>query len=156
MWVILSRDRITRARCGIVLLEHTVIKGVWFLNDRVVWTVLVFHSCLWSSLKVCSRPVFITGRSSRTCLPASPGSAAVQSHFFRSTAASWYWFIPAVFIFCFTPGGLPHPKGMLSEKLPDWLEKYAVKISSLGAFAGKTANHVLVNEYRPGEGIMVQ
>lgn len=51
-------------------------------------------------------------------------------------------------------GGLPHPKGMLSEKLPDWLEKYAVKISSLGAFAGKTANHVLVNEYRPGEGIM--
>ncbi|MGH0127720.1 UNVERIFIED_CONTAM: hypothetical protein FKN15_034219 [Acipenser sinensis] len=51
-------------------------------------------------------------------------------------------------------GGLPHPRGMLSEKLPDWLEKYAVKISSLGAFAGKTANHVLVNEYRPGEGIM--
>ncbi|MGH0148403.1 UNVERIFIED_CONTAM: hypothetical protein FKN15_014133 [Acipenser sinensis] len=41
-----------------------------------------------------------------------------------------------------------------SEKLPDWQEKYAVKISSLGAFAGKTANHVLVNEYRPGEGIM--
>ncbi|KAG7484007.1 hypothetical protein MATL_G00044260 [Megalops atlanticus] len=51
-------------------------------------------------------------------------------------------------------GGLPHPKGMLVEKLPDWLLHYAKKISDLGVFAGKTANHVLVNEYNPGEGIM--
>ncbi|XP_053184834.1 alpha-ketoglutarate-dependent dioxygenase alkB homolog 6 [Scomber japonicus] len=51
-------------------------------------------------------------------------------------------------------GGLPHPKGMLAEKMPDWLQKYCEKISSLGAFSGKTANHVLVNEYKEGEGIM--
>lgn len=51
-------------------------------------------------------------------------------------------------------GGLPHPKGMLVEKIPDWLQIYCEKISSLGAFSGKTANHVLVNEYKPGEGIM--
>uniref|UniRef100_A0A667ZZL8 AlkB homolog 6 n=1 Tax=Myripristis murdjan TaxID=586833 RepID=A0A667ZZL8_9TELE len=51
-------------------------------------------------------------------------------------------------------GGLPHPKGMLAEKIPDWLEKYCERISSLGAFSGKTANHVLVNEYKQGEGIM--
>ncbi|XP_051525227.1 alpha-ketoglutarate-dependent dioxygenase alkB homolog 6 isoform X2 [Myxocyprinus asiaticus] len=51
-------------------------------------------------------------------------------------------------------GGLPSPKGMLAEKLPDWLLKYTEKISALGAFAGKSANHVLVNEYKPGEGIM--
>lgn len=51
-------------------------------------------------------------------------------------------------------GGLPNIKGMLAEKLPDWLLKYTEKISALGAFAGKTANHVLVNEYKPGEGIM--
>uniref|UniRef100_A0A4W5MXJ5 AlkB homolog 6 n=1 Tax=Hucho hucho TaxID=62062 RepID=A0A4W5MXJ5_9TELE len=51
-------------------------------------------------------------------------------------------------------GGLPRPKGMLGEKLPDWLLKYCERISALGAFAGKTANHVLVNEYKPGEGIM--
>ncbi|XP_020488803.2 alpha-ketoglutarate-dependent dioxygenase alkB homolog 6 [Labrus bergylta] len=51
-------------------------------------------------------------------------------------------------------GGLPHPKGMLAEKLPDWLQAYCEKISSLGAFSGKTANHVLVNEYKQGEGIM--
>ncbi|TWW80345.1 Alpha-ketoglutarate-dependent dioxygenase alkB -like protein 6 [Takifugu flavidus] len=51
-------------------------------------------------------------------------------------------------------GGLPHPKGMLAEKIPDWLQKYCEKISSLGAFGGKTANHILVNEYKPGEGIM--
>ncbi|KAL1274996.1 hypothetical protein QQF64_027810 [Cirrhinus molitorella] len=51
-------------------------------------------------------------------------------------------------------GGLPNLKGMLAEKLPDWLLQYTEKISALGAFAGKTANHVLVNEYKPGEGIM--
>ncbi|XP_051900309.1 alpha-ketoglutarate-dependent dioxygenase alkB homolog 6 [Pristis pectinata] len=51
-------------------------------------------------------------------------------------------------------GGLPHPKGMLTEKLPDWLEKYTKKISSMQLFAEKVANHVLVNEYNPGEGIM--
>ncbi|XP_072532166.1 alpha-ketoglutarate-dependent dioxygenase alkB homolog 6 [Salminus brasiliensis] len=51
-------------------------------------------------------------------------------------------------------GGLPHPKGMLAEKLPAWLLTYTEKISALGAFAGKNANHVLVNEYKPEEGIM--
>nr|XP_055055678.1 alpha-ketoglutarate-dependent dioxygenase alkB homolog 6 isoform X2 [Misgurnus anguillicaudatus] len=51
-------------------------------------------------------------------------------------------------------GGLPNPKGMLAEKLPDWLLTYTEKISMLGAFSGKTANHVLINEYKPGEGIM--
>ncbi|KAK6322574.1 alpha-ketoglutarate-dependent dioxygenase alkB homolog 6 isoform X1 [Coregonus clupeaformis] len=51
-------------------------------------------------------------------------------------------------------GGLPRPKGMLGEQLPDWLLKHCERISALGAFAGKTANHVLVNEYKPGEGIM--
>ncbi|XP_051961831.1 alpha-ketoglutarate-dependent dioxygenase alkB homolog 6-like [Xyrauchen texanus] len=51
-------------------------------------------------------------------------------------------------------GGLPNSKGMLAEKLPDWLLKYTEKISAFGAFAGKSTNHVLVNEYKPGEGIM--
>lgn len=51
-------------------------------------------------------------------------------------------------------GGSPHPKGMLVEKIPDWLRSYCEKISSLGAFSGKTANHVLLNEYKQGEGIM--
>lgn len=51
-------------------------------------------------------------------------------------------------------GGLPHPRGMITEKIPDWLHKYCEKISALDAFAGKVANHVLVNEYKQGEGIM--
>lgn len=51
-------------------------------------------------------------------------------------------------------GGLPQPKGMLAERIPDWLQTYCEKISSLGAFSGKMANHVLVNEYKQGEGIM--
>uniref|UniRef100_A0A3Q3ETZ6 AlkB homolog 6 n=1 Tax=Kryptolebias marmoratus TaxID=37003 RepID=A0A3Q3ETZ6_KRYMA len=51
-------------------------------------------------------------------------------------------------------GGSPHPKGMLVENIPDWLRTYCDRISSLGAFSGRTANHVLVNEYKAGEGIM--
>ncbi|MEE6490502.1 hypothetical protein FKM82_015895 [Ascaphus truei] len=43
---------------------------------------------------------------------------------------------------------------MVQEKLPAWLQTYSEKISSLGVFGGKAANHVLVNEYHAGEGIM--
>lgn len=45
---------------------------------------------------------------------------------------------------------------MVLENLPPWLQAYANQVSSLGIFGGKVANHVLVNEYRPGEGIMVR
>ncbi|XP_015258308.1 PREDICTED: alpha-ketoglutarate-dependent dioxygenase alkB homolog 6 [Cyprinodon variegatus] len=51
-------------------------------------------------------------------------------------------------------GGLPHPRGMMAEEVPDWLQNLCEKISSLGAFGGNRANHVLVNEYGPGQGIM--
>ncbi|XP_075042943.1 putative RNA/DNA demethylase ALKBH6 [Mixophyes fleayi] len=51
-------------------------------------------------------------------------------------------------------GGLPHPRGMVPERLPSWLTTYTNKISSLGVFGGNCANHVLVNEYKSGEGIM--
>ncbi|XP_064622185.1 alpha-ketoglutarate-dependent dioxygenase alkB homolog 6-like [Lineus longissimus] len=51
-------------------------------------------------------------------------------------------------------GGLPDPKGMIPEKLPQWLETYCKRIADLGAFEGKLPNHVLVNEYLPGQGIM--
>ncbi|XP_078000790.1 putative RNA/DNA demethylase ALKBH6 [Glandiceps talaboti] len=51
-------------------------------------------------------------------------------------------------------GGIPHPKGMVTEKLPKWLETYTQKIASLGVFEDKVPNHVLVNEYESGQGIM--
>ncbi|XP_072472441.1 alpha-ketoglutarate-dependent dioxygenase alkB homolog 6 isoform X1 [Notamacropus eugenii] len=51
-------------------------------------------------------------------------------------------------------GGLPHPKGMVPEQLPPWLQHWVDSVSSLGLFGGAQANHVLVNEYQPGEGIM--
>ncbi|XP_042523996.1 alpha-ketoglutarate-dependent dioxygenase alkB homolog 6 isoform X1 [Dipodomys spectabilis] len=51
-------------------------------------------------------------------------------------------------------GGLPHPRGMVPEKLPPWLQRYVDKVSDLGLFGGLPANHVLVNQYLPGEGIM--
>lgn len=52
-------------------------------------------------------------------------------------------------------GGVPHPKGMIAEKIPEWLKKYVDKVASLGIFENdKLPNHVLINEYLPGQGIM--
>lgn len=36
-----------------------------------------------------------------------------------------------------------------------WLSCYAEKLASLGIFGSHIPNHVLVNEYTPGQGIMV-
>ncbi|KAK7080644.1 Alpha-ketoglutarate-dependent dioxygenase alkB 6 [Halocaridina rubra] len=51
-------------------------------------------------------------------------------------------------------GGLPHPKGMVAEAIPQWLQQQMDKISALHVFGEKKPNHVLVNEYLPGQGIM--
>ncbi|KYO25339.1 alpha-ketoglutarate-dependent dioxygenase alkB-like protein 6 [Alligator mississippiensis] len=51
-------------------------------------------------------------------------------------------------------GGLPHPKGLVPEPLPPWLQYWVEEVSALGVFGGQAANHVLVNEYCPGQGIM--
>ncbi|ELU12938.1 hypothetical protein CAPTEDRAFT_112863, partial [Capitella teleta] len=51
-------------------------------------------------------------------------------------------------------GGLPHPKGMVPEKIPEWLDSFGQRIGQLGVFDGQMPNHVLVNEYLPGQGIM--
>lgn len=55
----------------------------------------------------------------------------------------------------YSTGGLPHPRGMVPERLPPWLQRYVDKVSDLSLFGGLPANHVLVNQYLPGEGIMV-
>ena len=40
--------------------------------------------------------------------------------------------------------------------LIQWLKKYVDKVTSLGLFDDHhMPNHVLVNEYKPGQGIMV-
>ena len=59
-------------------------------------------------------------------------------------------------------GGVPHPKGMIAEKMPDWLQEYVDRVNDRGVFGEKNvgsgkptlANHVLLNEYQPGQGIM--
>ena len=45
---------------------------------------------------------------------------------------------------------------MIAEPIPDWLKLYVDRINSIeGIFSeGVKANHVLVNEYRPGDGIL--
>jgi len=51
-------------------------------------------------------------------------------------------------------GGVPHPKGMLAERLPAWLAPLVARVTAAGLLEGKSANHVLVNEYRAGQGIL--
>uniref|UniRef100_A0A8D8XDX0 Alpha-ketoglutarate-dependent dioxygenase alkB homolog 6 n=1 Tax=Cacopsylla melanoneura TaxID=428564 RepID=A0A8D8XDX0_9HEMI len=51
-------------------------------------------------------------------------------------------------------GGIPHPKGMIAEKLPNWLDLYLDRIIQLGVFETVKPNHVLINEYTAGQGIM--
>ena len=74
-------------------------------------------------------------------------------------------------------GGIVHPKGLITAPLPSWLhpllkrlademggeEKLGEKLQeklqrlqeNLDLFQGGDPNHVLVNAYAPGEGIMV-
>jgi len=65
-------------------------------------------------------------------------------------------------------GGVPHPKGMLAEPMPPWLLPLVNRVSCVEVrtednndksqqqifTSGKGPNHVLVNEYLPGQGIM--
>ncbi|XP_071453489.1 alpha-ketoglutarate-dependent dioxygenase alkB homolog 6 [Hetaerina americana] len=52
-------------------------------------------------------------------------------------------------------GGIPHPNGMLVEIIPEWLSFYLDKVWTLGVFEEMCRpNHVLINEYLPGQGIM--
>ncbi|XP_037048692.1 alpha-ketoglutarate-dependent dioxygenase alkB homolog 6 [Bradysia coprophila] len=51
-------------------------------------------------------------------------------------------------------GGVPHKNGMIAEEMPGWLQNYVDKVNNLGIFDTKKANHVLVNEYLPKQGIM--
>ncbi|KAG8237252.1 hypothetical protein J437_LFUL011280 [Ladona fulva] len=52
-------------------------------------------------------------------------------------------------------GGIPHPKGMLVEQIPQWLSLYLGKVYELGVFNDDIKpNHVLINEYLAGQGIM--
>lgn len=37
-------------------------------------------------------------------------------------------------------GGVPHPKGMLAEPMPAWLQPYVEMVNSLGEFGGDSAN----------------
>lgn len=49
---------------------------------------------------------------------------------------------------------MPHKNGMIAETIPNWLHTYVDKINNLGALGDNKANHVLVNEYLSGQGIM--
>lgn len=52
-------------------------------------------------------------------------------------------------------GGIVHPKGLIPTPLPRWLESVAQPLhTQLHLFGEAAANHVLINAYQPGEGIM--
>ena len=49
-------------------------------------------------------------------------------------------------------GGVPHPDGMISEPLPEWLVPLCSQLVDCGAFQ-EAPNHCLLNEYLPAGGI---
>lgn len=52
-------------------------------------------------------------------------------------------------------GGIPHKNGMIAEDIPKWLSFFVDKIRDLEIFeSDKKPNHVLINEYLAGQGIM--
>ena len=68
------------------------------------------------------------------------------------------FYFPSHVFFFLLSGGSPHPKGMFPEALPDWLAQYSERIGKLKLFASakfQAPNHVLINEYPAGQGIMV-
>jgi alkylated DNA repair protein alkB family protein 6 len=57
-------------------------------------------------------------------------------------------------------GGIPSSKGMISEPLPSWLIELSSKLKNLAETIEELKdlpqiNHVLINEYLQGQGIMV-
>lgn len=54
-------------------------------------------------------------------------------------------------------GGVVHAKGLISAPLPHWLQQLVQRLAqSTGMFAAESPpNHVLINAYKPGEGILV-
>lgn len=53
-------------------------------------------------------------------------------------------------------GGLPMTKGMITESIPDWLNTCCENIFKLDVFGDKKPNHILINEYLPGQGICLE
>lgn len=53
-------------------------------------------------------------------------------------------------------GGLPSLKGMVQETIPDWLNEYCTRIFNLGVFETNRPNHILINEYLPGQGSKIK
>ncbi|CAM6117574.1 unnamed protein product [Calypogeia fissa] len=51
-------------------------------------------------------------------------------------------------------GGVVHEKGLIAQSLPPWLTTLTQRISSETGLFPSPINHVLVNEYEPGQGIM--
>lgn len=51
-------------------------------------------------------------------------------------------------------GGVVHPRGMVAQPLPLWLEALAARLQQDTGLFPSAINHVLVNEYQPGQGIM--
>jgi hypothetical protein len=52
-------------------------------------------------------------------------------------------------------GGKPSAAGMVQEELPRWLDSLSQLLKEKKVFK-KDFNHVLINEYEPGQGIMVR
>ena len=51
-------------------------------------------------------------------------------------------------------GGMVHKKGLVPAPMPSWCTPLLARLASEGVYGGQLPNHVLVNAYQPGEGIL--
>jgi len=54
----------------------------------------------------------------------------------------------------FMSGGQPRTSGMVEERLPSWLQELSPRLIEQKILT-RPFNHALINEYEPGQGIMV-
>ncbi|KAG2549004.1 hypothetical protein PVAP13_9KG196600 [Panicum virgatum] len=52
-------------------------------------------------------------------------------------------------------GGVVHEKGLLPQALPSWLTRITDRICQWTGLFPSAINHVLINEYHPNQGIMI-
>ncbi|EDW11052.1 hypothetical protein AWZ03_006904 [Drosophila navojoa] len=81
----------------------------------------------------------------------SDQESSILSHIERTPKPRWTQLLNRRLV---NYGGIPHPNGMIAEEIPEWLQSYVDKVNNLGIFESQKANHVLVNEYLPGQGIL--
>mmetsp|Transcript_24569 Transcript_24569/g.29771 ORF Transcript_24569/g.29771 Transcript_24569/m.29771 type:complete len:300 (+) Transcript_24569:443-1342(+) len=85
-------------------------------------------------------PEYITSEEEKTLLSRVDAPNSKWTQLKRRRVQNW--------------GGIVHPKGMVPSALPDWIKGLIARLFEDTGVFQDSLNHVLINEYNPGEGIL--